>query len=77
MPGRLGVLLCPFLLIMSSGYSRAATASRHSALHATRLTDIEYARVNRTSLLMDASIPAGAEKSPAVIIVHGGAWGLW
>ena len=74
MPARFGALFCPFLLIMSSGYSTAAAPSRHPALHATRLTDIEYARVNGTSLLMDASIPAGAEKSPAVIIVHGGAW---
>jgi acetyl esterase len=74
MPARLGALFCPFLLIMSSGYSTAAAPSRHPASHATRLTDIEYARVNGTSLLMDASIPVGAEKSPAVIIVHGGAW---
>jgi acetyl esterase len=74
MPARLGALFCPFLLIMSSGYSTAAAPSRHPASHATRLTDIEYARVNGTSLLMDASIPASAEKSPAVIIVHGGAW---
>lgn len=74
MLARLGALFCPFLLIMSSAYSTVAAPSRDAELHATRLTDIEYARVNGISLRMDATIPAGAEKSPSVIIVHGGAW---
>jgi acetyl esterase len=74
MPARLGAIFCPFLLIMSSGYSTAAAPPRHAELRATHLTDVEYARVNGTSLLMDASIPAGAHKCPSVIIVHGGAW---
>ncbi len=38
------------------------------------MNDIEYARPNGVSLRMDASIPAGGEKVPAVIIVHGGGW---
>jgi alpha-L-fucosidase 2 len=36
--------------------------------------DIEYARVDGISLRMDASIPEGTTKAPAVIIVHGGGW---
>jgi alpha-L-fucosidase 2 len=75
MSARLGALFLPFLLIMFSGYSAATGPSRHTELHEARLkTDIEYARSNGISLRMDASIPAGAEKCPSVIIVHGGAW---
>ena len=38
------------------------------------IRDIEYARAGNVSLRMDASIFAGSEKTPAVIIVHGGGW---
>jgi alpha-L-fucosidase 2 len=36
--------------------------------------DIEFARPGGTILCMDASIPHGAIRTPAVIIVHGGGW---
>ncbi|MFL6353017.1 MAG: alpha/beta hydrolase fold domain-containing protein [Bryobacteraceae bacterium] len=75
MPARLWALFFPFLLTMSSAYSTARAASPATELHAARQEgDIEYARVSGVSLRMDASIPAGAKRSPAVIIVHGGAW---
>jgi acetyl esterase len=75
MSARLGAFFFPFLLMMFSGYSTATGPSRHIELHEARLeTDVEYARSNGISLRMDASIPAGAEKCPSVIIVHGGAW---
>jgi acetyl esterase len=72
MLARIGALSLPLLLIMTSAYS---SASPGTEVRAARLeNDIEYARVNGVSLRMDASIPATAKKSPAVIIVHGGAW---
>ncbi len=49
----------------------AAGKSVHSP---EQLRDIEYARVDGESLRMDASLPANAERTPAVIIVHGGGW---
>jgi acetyl esterase len=71
MSARIWAIPLAFLL-MTSAYSAATPAT---ALHAARLeNDIEYARVNGVSLRMDASIPLAAKKSPAVIIVHGGAW---
>jgi acetyl esterase len=74
MSARIGALPLAFLL-MSSGYRTAGAQAPPAALHETRFeTDIEYARVNGISLRMDASIPAATKKSPAVIIVHGGAW---
>jgi acetyl esterase len=36
--------------------------------------DVEYARVDGTSLRLDASIPEGPGPFPAAIIVHGGGW---
>jgi acetyl esterase len=75
MLARVWALFFPLLLIMISAYSTAGAASPDTELQAARLeTDVEYARVNGISLRMDASIPAAAKKSPAVIIVHGGAW---
>jgi acetyl esterase len=75
MLARVWALFFPLLLIMISAYSTAGAAPHDTELHAARLeTDVEYARVNGISLRMDANIPAAAKKSPAVIIVHGGAW---
>jgi alpha-L-fucosidase 2 len=42
--------------------------------NARSIRDIEYARVDGAPLLMDASIPEGADRAPAVIVVHGGGW---
>jgi alpha-L-fucosidase 2 len=36
--------------------------------------DIEYARVDGVGLRLDASLPASSERTPAVILVHGGGW---
>ena len=38
------------------------------------IRDIEYARANGVALKLDASIPDGANRAPAVVIVHGGGW---
>jgi acetyl esterase/lipase len=74
MSARIWALPLAFLL-MTSAYSTASAASPGTELRAARQeTDIEYARVNGISLRMDASIPSTAKRSPAVIIVHGGAW---
>jgi len=60
---------------MISAHSAAPSVSRHAESHAARLErNIEYAHVGGITLCMDASIPIGAEKSPSVIIVHGGGW---
>jgi acetyl esterase len=73
MPGRTWALFLAFLFSMTT-VSRAAqprTSSPHSCVVRR---DIEYARPNGSSLLLDACIPAGAAKAPGVIIVHGGGW---
>src|SRR3954469_4503704 len=38
------------------------------------LQDVEYAQADGLSLRFDASLPATGLPSPAVIVVHGGAW---
>jgi acetyl esterase len=38
------------------------------------LRNIEYSNVRGTSLFLDAVIPQGSGRFPAVIIVHGGGW---
>jgi acetyl esterase len=45
-----------------------------ASIHAEDLTNIEYGRVGKHSLLLDAHIPDGTGPFPAVILVHGGAW---
>lgn len=48
--------------------------SQISAIGADLRSNIEYGRADGVSLRMDASIPDGRGKFPAVIIVHGGGW---
>src|SRR5437763_1798478 len=81
MLARIWALSLTFLLTMMSGCSTIGAESRHteSSAASSRLSarlekDVEYSRVNGISLRMDVSIPGGAERSPAVIIVHGGGW---
>ena len=62
------------LLIFSSLLSMSSTASVEPQARVRSVKDIEYARVGDLSLRMDASLPEGATKAPAVIIVHGGGW---
>ena len=38
-------------------------------------SDIEYAKVDGQSLLLDASIPDGEGPYPIAILIHGGGWG--
>ncbi len=70
MAGRHCALVLLFPLVMPNLLS-AAARSTHGP---EQLTDIEYARVDGDSLRMDAALPATTEKTPAVIIVHGGGW---
>jgi acetyl esterase len=73
MPGRTWALFLAFLLSMTTVSS--AAQPRTSTSHAWVLRrDIEYARPNGVSLLLDACVPASAAKAPGVIIVHGGGW---
>lgn len=37
-------------------------------------TDIEYARVGDTALLLDLHTPSGVKHPPLIVYVHGGAW---
>lgn len=37
-------------------------------------TDIEYARVGDTALLLDLHTPSGVKQPPLIVYVHGGAW---
>ncbi|MBV9301850.1 MAG: alpha/beta hydrolase [Acidobacteriaceae bacterium] len=82
MPARLWAVVFAICVSMAVQFSAAQAASNHlgSSLasrtpQGTRLiNDIEYGQVRGISLRMDASIPAGPGKFPAVIIVHGGGW---
>jgi alpha-L-fucosidase 2 len=38
-------------------------------------TDIEYARVGETPLVLDVSVPDGDGPFPVAILIHGGGWG--
>ena len=42
--------------------------------HADTQTDIEYARVGETALLLDLHTPSGVKQPPLIVYVHGGAW---
>ncbi len=70
MPARRRASSLPAVLIMSTAFMASAAYARQDIV----INDIEYANVNGVSLRMDASMPEGAKKAPAVIIVHGGAW---
>jgi alpha-L-fucosidase 2 len=60
---------------MMNAFSAAAAPAHSASWRACELRrDIEYARVDGISLRMDASIPEGTTKAPAVILVHGGGW---
>jgi acetyl esterase len=65
---RIWALSLPLLLTMN-----AFSADAH-ARSSTLRRDIEFSRLEGISLRMDASIPEGTTKAPAVIIVHGGGW---
>ena len=53
----------------------ATSFAIHPVTRLPKLTrDVEYARVAGISLRLDAFIPASAQPTPAVIIVHGGGW---
>ncbi|MGA8027247.1 MAG: alpha/beta hydrolase [Bryobacteraceae bacterium] len=69
MPVRKRAVFLPVFLIMNA-FAAAPVYTRQEP----PIKDIEYARVNGMSLRMDASIQGGAQKTPAVIIVHGGGW---
>ena len=45
-----------------------------STLSAEFKGDIEYARVDATTLHLDASVPEGEGPFPVVILIHGGGW---
>lgn len=51
------------LLLLASVFARADTQ-----------TDIEYARVDDTALLLDLHTPSGVKQPPLIVYVHGGAW---
>ncbi len=70
MSGRNWALSLVVSLVMTNPFSAAAKGT-HSP---EQIRDIEYARVDGASLRMDAFLPASPEKTPAVIIVHGGGW---
>jgi acetyl esterase/lipase len=42
--------------------------------HAYTQTDIEYASVGETALLLDLHTPSGLKQPPLIVYVHGGAW---
>src|SRR3954453_6741055 len=55
-----------FLLLMNNLSTAWAAETKH---------DIEYGRVGDISLQMDSHVPEGKGPFPAIILVHGGAWG--
>jgi alpha-L-fucosidase 2 len=63
-----------FALVLAPIASLAQTTSAPPA-QVTIRTNLEYGRVDGTSLLLDAGMPEGAGPFPVAIIVHGGGWG--
>jgi alpha-L-fucosidase 2 len=63
-----------FALVLAPIASLAQTTSAPPA-QVTIRTNLEYGRVDGTSLLLDAGTPEGAGPFPVAIIVHGGGWG--
>lgn len=51
------------LLLLASVFAQADTQ-----------TDIEYARVGDTTLLLDLHTPSSVKQPPLIVYVHGGAW---
>ena len=51
------------LLLLAAVFAKADTQ-----------TDIEYARVGDTALLLDLHTPSGVKQPPLIVYVHGGAW---
>src|SRR5437868_5656120 len=70
MAGRNWALSLLFSLVMTNALSAARAGMRGPQL----MRDLEYARVDGSSLRLDASIPASSQRTPAVVIVHGGGW---
>jgi carboxylesterase type B len=68
---RAGQLLA--LLCLSIGASAAAAAP---APEIRSLIDIPYGRVDGKTLLLDLHLPAGIDRPPLVVYLHGGAWRL-
>ena len=62
--------ILPLFFVMATSFSSLGA----DAHRAESFNDIEYSRVDGQSLFMDASLPSSAEKTPAVILVHGGGW---
>jgi acetyl esterase/lipase len=52
-----------FLLLLASVFAQADTQ-----------TDIKYARVGDTALLLDLHTPSNVKQPPLIVYVHGGAW---
>lgn len=52
-----------FLLLLAAVFAQADTQ-----------TDIDYARVGDTALLLDLHTPSGVKQPPLIVYVHGGAW---
>jgi acetyl esterase len=59
---------------MTNAFSATARATPGSPAPFEIRRNIEFARVEGTSLRLDACIPQGVTSAPAAIIVHGGGW---
>ncbi len=70
MPARPWALSLFFLLMLGQSTNSVCAA----AAGPRQLRDVEYSRPQGTSLRLDACLPASAEPTPAVVIVHGGGW---
>src|SRR6188768_472863 len=66
---RLSCCWTVFAILSAISMSQTTTAATPRMLR-----DVEYAHPAGLSLRFDASLPAAEAPSPAVIIVHGGAW---
>ena len=59
---------------MGSAFHARAGQTPGPALLPQLINNVEYANACGLSLRMDGSLPPGAIKAPAIIIVHGGGW---
>jgi alpha-L-fucosidase 2 len=68
-------VLIPLISLALAPIASPAQSTSAPPAHVTIRTNVEYGRVDGTSLLLDAGMPEGAGPFPVAIIVHGGGWG--
>ncbi len=66
--------LCLFALATTPSLSRAADKSDPQGAKALEHLDVRFAEVDGVPLHVDLFLPAGVQRPPLVVFIHGGGW---